>query len=472
MAALLFAATSSPALATDLEDPIPGPIQGALVPTVKLEPVPVTGLTSPVWGATAPAITDRLFVVDQRGELWSVNLATGAKSLVLDVGSRLVPLGLLFLPPENPFRAYDERGFLGVAFHPNYQANGLVYTFTSEPAGGGTPDYSTIPDGVDASHQNLVIEWKVVNPTVSDPVVDTNVPPRVLLRVDWPQFNHDGGALEFGPDGLLYIAFGDGGNEDDQSDGHGLIGNAQDPTSPLGKILRIDPLGNNSPNGQYGIPADNPFAGPGRTGYIQETYAYGFRNPYRLSFDSVTGDLFTGDVGQNKIEEVDVVVRGGNYGWNIKEGTFCFDPKGAGADPSDNGQVTDAPSCGPLGLINPVAQYDHDEGIAIVGGFVYRGARLPALRGRYVFSDYSRAFLANNGRLFFLKEKNPVGPQPQPASEMREMKIAGPPPALSMLGFGQDATGELYVLANTNGGLVAKDPRDFTGVIYRIAPAN
>lgn len=428
-----------------LEDPIPETIEKR-AQKFNLETV-ADGLVAPVWGATAPGVDNRLFIVDQVGQLYAIDLSSGTKSVFLDVSARLVPLGLFGIN-------YDERGFLGVAFHPNYQSNGKLYTYTSEPVN-GQADFSPLASGQTADHQNLVIEWTVPAPGNPD---STPANPRVLLRIDWPQFNHDGGALNFGPDGLLYVTTGDGGAADDEGDGHGVIGNAQDPTSALGKILRIDPLGSNSANGQYGIPSDNPFAG--RSGYVQEIYAYGFRNPYRTSFDSVTGDFYVGEVGQNDIEEVDIVTRGGNYGWSIKEGTFCFDPQGTGP-----GVVTDAASCGPVGLQSPIAQYDHDEGIAIVGGFVYRGARLPSLRGHYIFGDYSRAFFGNNGRLLILKEKVQGNTTRKKLYEIRELQLTTDFNR-SVLGFGQDANGEIYVLTNGTGVVAGT-----TGVVQRLVPA-
>ena len=280
---------------------------------------------------------------------------------------------------------------------------------------------------------------------------------RVLLRIDQPQFNHDGGALNFGPDGMLYISLGDGGAGDDQESGldpfgvpnigHGCGGNGRDPSTILGSVIRIDPLGSNSANGQYGIPDDNPFVGV--EGFVDEAFAFGFRNPFRFSFDSLTGDLFLADVGQNDIEEIDIVVSGGNYGWNHKEGSFTFITNGA-----DAGYATDTSQAAPPDLIDPIAEYDHDDGIAVIGGFVYRGTEIPALTGRYVFGEFARTFF-NDGRLFYLNESN----------ELLEFRIIGGGGVLgrSLLGFGQDAAGEVYAMANGTG-----VPFGDTGVVLRI----
>jgi glucose/arabinose dehydrogenase len=453
-----------------------GPATGAqgLADTIKqggaaiaLETV-ATGLTAPNWGTSAPGVPGRLFVSDQNGILWAIDLGTGDKSVFLDVSGMLVPLGI-----AGP----DERGLLGVAFDPDYAVNGLLYTHTSEPVDGAA-DFTTMPPGEIANHQSVIREWHVPNPTQPDAVVDPTTD-RELLRIDQPQFNHDGGGLGFGPDGMLYISLGDGGGRDDEGFGHSPGGNAQDPGNVLGTILRIDPAGSSSSNGQYGVPDDNPFVG--QAGFVDEIFAYGFRNPFRFSFDMERGDLYTGDVGQDDLEEVDVVVAGGNYGWSIKEGSFCFDPNGI-----DPGFAFDMDPCPgePPGLIDPVAEYNtadnldsNDDGRAVIGGFVYRGTAVPALRGRYVFGDFSRfteSGVNNDGRLFHLSKKNVVGKNKIRTSKIREFRIAGQESlGKSLLGFGEDANGEIYVMANDTGvPFGTGDDLDIpTGVVLRIVKA-
>lgn len=443
-----------------LANPIRRPIRQGPI-TVKLDTV-ATGLTAPVWATGAPGVDPKyLFTVDQAGILWRIDVTNGAKSVFLDVSARLIPLGV-FGP-----NTFDERGFLGVAFDPAYATNGLVYTFTTEPAT-PNPDFSTMPPATPPNSQSTIIEWHVPNPTDDNAVVDTGSA-RVLMRLDKPQFNHNGGCLEFGPDGRLYIATGDGGGADDQDGqpfiggptvGHGPNGNGQNLGVALGKILRIDPHGANSANGQYGVPADNPFVG--MVGAVEEIWAYGLRNAFRFSFDPVSQALYTGDVGQNAIEEVDVIVRGGNYGWRVKEGTFFFDFNGVGA-----GFVTKtSPGAIPPGLSDPIAQYDHDEGLAVIGGFVYRGTAIPRLTGRYVFGEFAKTF-NNDGRLFYLRKANLVKPgRKARKSRIAEFRLIGQPAlGLSLLGMGQDAAGEVYVLGNGSG-----VPFGTTGVVQRIAP--
>lgn len=435
------------------------------------------GMTAPLKGLTAPALPGLLFVVDQDGILWAVDLATGQKSAFLDVSDRLVTLGVL-----GP-GTFDERGFLGAAFHPDFASNGLFYTYTSEPVAGPPTFPTTLPAGEEPDHQNVVAEWRALDPSDPTQGVDSDSR-RELIRVDWPQFNHDGGDLAFGPDdGFLYISMGDGGGADDQGVGHGPSGNAQRLTNPLGKILRIDVAGTNSANGQYGIPADNPFVGQG-DGALGEIFAFGFRNPYRFSFDAGTGALYVGDVGQNDIEEVNRVVKGGNYGWNLKEGTLCFDPNGA-----DPGFAFEGP-CEFEGLMDPIAQYDtHHEGHSVIGGFVYRGDMIPQLSGRYVFGEFSRLFNFpfgpdNFGRLLYLQQKvtetERLGTEADRLLGIKEFtgfaeavsQLLGTDPTtepfpetIAVLGMGQDASGEIYVLGNLSG-----RPFGDGGVVLRLAP--
>lgn len=465
-------------------NPIPAPIPKDASARVALKDIVASGqgLVAPNWGTAAPGDRRHLFVTDTVGKLWALDTKTGSNSLVLDVSGLLVQdLGRAI--PSLP--GYDERGLLGVAFHPRYQRNGLLYTFTSEPHDPAVPaDFplSGLAPGQTPHHRNVVSEWRVADPRAAEPRVSGAR--RVLLRIDHPQLNHNGGALNFGRDGLLYIALGDGGNANDQdkTGGHNpATGNGQDRATVLGKILRIDPGRSGSPNGQYGIPRSNPFAtraSQGGTagcadGVCDEIWAYGFRNPYRFSFDAGTGLLIVGDVGQNKIEEVDVVKKGGNYGWRYKEGRYFFQPNGT--DGSGRGFVSDQNCLGvpTAGLIDPVAQYDHDEGLAIVGGFLYRGKSLPALRGHYVFGDYAKEFAAANGRLFHFKGNNLGKTHPAPRG-ISEVRLQGDVPVgLSVFGFGQDAQGELYLLGNTSGVPAPRDDqgryRD-TGVIRKLVP--
>jgi glucose/arabinose dehydrogenase len=418
-----------------------------------------SGFVSPTWGTFAPGDDRHLYVADQPGQLWEITLpsdrgdhdgarATTAPRMILDLSGKMVKVGLF--PPLN----YDERGFLGIAFHPHFRRNGLFYTFTSDLLA-GKADFSTVPSNATPNCQTVIREWRAINFDTDDGGLNVDLSSaRELLRIDKPEFNHNGGTLAFGPDAMLYISVGDGGAANDAGSGHVAGGNAQSlaMNNALGKILRIDPLGHDSANGQYGIPEDNPFAmshaGPG------EIWAYGFRNPFRMSFDRETGELFVGDVGQNNIEEVDGVRKGGNYGWPVKEGTFLFDQ-------TNGGVYADSPGS-PAGLIDPIAEYDHADGVppapdvrvAVIGGNVYRGHEIRDLRGRYLFGDYSGAIgTPVNGHLFTLGRDG-----------IEDVRVAGRTPlGLAVLSFGQDERGELYLLANHTGTLNGK-----TGEVYLI----
>jgi glucose/arabinose dehydrogenase len=445
LVALTILGLATPALA-EHADPIPEAIPRSDA-AFDVEVV-ADGFTTPLLGVHAPNNGKQLYVVDQVGTVTAVKLEPDRHGGVpdtftfLDIG----PTGLDLLVPLGAFGpgSFDERGLLGLAFHPDYRSNGLVYTYSSEPLG-PEPDFTTLADDEPrAGNASLttIREWRVDDPKDPGSAVDP-ASSRVLLRIEQPQFNHNGGAIAFGPDGHLYIALGDGGSADDQGPGHAPGGNGQDLSDGnlLGKILRIDPEGDDAANGHYGIPADNPFVGaPG----ADEIFAYGFRNPFRMSFDSETGDLWAADVGQNDIEEVDVVVAGGNYGWPIKEGTFLFDDGGDGP-----GFTTDDSPGSPAGLIDPVAQYDHDEGISVTGGFVYRGNRVKDLRDAYVFADFlGRLFTVDDGRL-------------------AEIVPASGPLTIRVAGFGQDGRGELYVMGQPGFTPVGND-----GQVLRIVRAD
>ena len=281
---------------------------------VELDEV-ATGFTAPLDGryAPVPGLESQLFIADQTGLIWRVDIETGEKSVFLDFKSRGInPLGA-FTPG-----GYDERGLLGLAFHPDYATNGKLYIHISEPANGAA-DFSTMPNGVAPNHQGVVAEVTIGNPdAVSGPAIVSGQ--RDVLRVDQPQFNHNGGGLLFDDNNYLLVSLGDGGGRDDEGAGHSDIGNASDPTNPFGAILRIDPLGGTP----YAIPPTNPFVDD--ENILDEIYAYGFRNPWRLTQD--TDRIYVADVGQDQVEEVSVLEPGMHHGWRFKEGSFFFDPNG------------------------------------------------------------------------------------------------------------------------------------------------
>ena len=282
--------------------------------------------------------TNRLFIVEQTGRIFvfentpTVNEST----LFLDLSEKIT----------RPEVRGNEEGFLGLAFHPDYETNGYFFV-----------DYTA-----DSPRRTVISRFtaETGNPNTAKPDSE-----KIILEIAQPYQNHNGGQLRFGPDGYLYIGMGDGGSAGDPQ------GNAQDRNTLLGAILRID-INSSDPGLNYSIPEENPFVG-NIAGYREEIYAYGLRNPWRFSFDTITGDLWVGDVGQDAIEEIDIIQAGGNYGWNIKEGESCYNP---------------AVGCNSTGLIDPIFQYHHNVGECITGGFVYRGSSLPVLSGHYVYADY------------------------------------------------------------------------------------
>lgn len=478
LASLALAAGTAKAVCT-ANDPVnKNPIKALIQKddTAKFRLAPVaSGMVAPNWGIAAPGDSKHLFVTDTVGQIWAINLNTKTKNLVLNVAKRLVPLGKF----NN--LGYDERGLLGVAFHPRYQENGLFYTYTSEPVRKSEKTdfplhgFPTVPT---PDSRSVITEWKMLDPAAAKPQADVNSR-RVVIRIDQPQFNHKGGGLNFGKDGLLYISLGDGGNAEDEGDGHHPdTGNGQDRSTVLGKLLRINPLGHGAPNKQYSVPKTNPFtSGAGGKlgcddGICDEIWAYGFRNPFRFSFDSALGTLVVGEVGQYSVEEIDVVVKGGNYGWNVKEGRFFFQPN---ADKQAFISDTNCLGVDTTGLLDPVAQYDHfrtasiPEGLAIVGGFVYRGNALPELKAKYIFGDYSQQFAQASGRLFYINASNLQNAAPN-SRTIRELRIQNRENlGLALFGFGQDSAGELYVLGNTTGVPTLTDAGK-TGVVMKLVP--
>lgn len=396
---------------------ITGPIEPGSV-IVELESV-ASGMTSPVHLTHAGDGSGRLFIVDQAGPIWIVKDGVRLPTPFLDLSSEIPTLST----------GFDERGVLGMAFHPDYASNGRFFVRYSRPRAGdpAEPCFGTSR----GCHEEVLAEFTVSG----DPDV-ANTNGTILFQIDEPQFNHNSGTVAFGPDGYLYFTLGDGGGANDGladvPPSHGPIGNGQNIETALGAILRID-VDSGSP---YGIPADNPFVG---TSGLNEIYAYGLRNAFRFSFDDGPGgdgSLYLADVGQDLFEELNIVEKGDNCGWVIREGAHCFDPFNPGVPP-----VT----CDTTGLVDPIAEYTHDDGgLSIIGGYVYRGTDSPCLDGTYVFGDFSADF-GPTGRLYYLVETSPG------QFGIREFQI-GPddePLGRYLKGMGEDENGEVYALVST-----------------------
>jgi len=344
------------------------------LPPVALRRIAI-GLTQPVYVVHAGDGAGRLFVVEQAGVIRIVRDGQLLRAPFLDVRRRVIAGG--------------ELGLLSVAFHPRYATNGRLFV-----------NYTT--DG--GNLRTVIAEYRVSagNPDVAD------VAERVLLEIAQPFRNHNGGLNLFGPDGMLYVGMGDGGSGGDP------FNNGQRLDALLGKLLRIDVDGATP----YRTPPNNPFVGRGSA--RGEIWAYGLRNPWRFSFDRGTGRLFLADVGQNAWEEVDLVEKGQNYGWNIMEGTHCFNP------PTD---------CNTNGLRVPIAEYGRADGCSITGGYVYRGPRIPGLVGRYLFGDYC------SGRVWALSE---TAPGRWAAAQLLET-------GLRISSFGEDQDGEIHIVDHSGG---------------------
>lgn len=357
------------------------------------------GLHSPVSVVFVP--DGSMLIVEQTGQIMVFKANSLLEKPFLDLENKLVKLS----------GAYDERGLLGIALHPKFSVNKKFYVYYSAP---------TDVNGID--HQSVISEFRVGN----NPLQADITSERILLKIQQPESNHNGGELKFGHDGYLYIGLGDGGGAGDK---HGEVGNGQNLNTLLGKILRID-VNSSAP---YVIPKDNPFVSNKEA--KAEIWAYGLRNPWRFSFDKETGNLFVGDVGQNKYEEVNIVEKGGNYGWKIMEASHCFDPEN---------------NCKTEGLKLPIYEYKHDEGISITGGYVYNGKSIPALSRKYIFADWT-------GPVFFLEKSGNVW-------QKGKIELVDKPSGdLKILGFAEDFDSEIYVLTNQEVG-----PKGTNGAIYKL----
>jgi len=344
-----------------------------------------SGLSTPLFLTAPPGDAARLFIVEKTGRIRIVKNGGLLSTPFLDLSSRV----------SNG----SEQGLLGLAFHPLYAQNGTFVVNYTNPSG----------------------DTRVSRFTVSaNPDLANGGSEQVILAVAQPFTNHNGGMVDFGPDGYLYIALGDGGSGGDP------LGNGQDRTTLLGSILRLDIDG----AAPYVIPPTNPFASSPT--FKREIWAYGVRNPWRFSFDRTTGDLYIGEVGQGAREEIDFQpassTGGENYGWNIMEGTICFSPSSG---------------CNQTGLTLPVLDYDHSQGCSVTGGYVYRGTAVPALQGRYLYADWCQGWV----RSFRM----------QGGQAVERMDWPTLAPGGSITSFGQDAQGEVYVLVGQ-------------GSVYRIVP--
>jgi glucose/arabinose dehydrogenase len=379
----------------DSPTPTPTPTSGTCpagpvvegTPTLASQRV-VGGLRNPLDLQSAPSDRDRLFVVEQEGRVRVVRGGQLSSTPFLDVASRVSSGG--------------ERGLLGLAFHPQYATNRRFFV-----------NYT------DLNGDTNISEFRATSADSADAGTE-----RVLLHVPQPFANHNGGGLTFGNDGFLYIGLGDGGSGGDP------LGNAQRLSTPLGKLLRID-VDRGDP---FAVPNDNPFVST--QGAFPAIWAYGLRNPWRFAFDRATGDLYIADVGQSRLEEVDVGVasrRGGeNYGWNVMEGRSCFSPSSG---------------CNQSGLVLPVLQYDHNTGCSISGGPIYRGCRMPGYAGTYFYGDFCTGII----RSFRLQNGAVTDERDHTATVGRGIS--------SVSSFGVDVDGEVYVV-------------DYDGVVYRIVPGS
>lgn len=383
--------------------------------TKNAEPAPLTvnsQLVAPgLYAPTAMAFpsSNTAWVTEQGGKIRLLRDGKLTDVVVLDMKDKMVRINT----------GYEERGLLNVILHPDFAKNRKFYIFYSRPA---VKQPAPAPR---VDHTDVVSEYTMQpNSDLADPNSE-----RVILALDKPEGNHDGGGIVFGADGYLYITFGDGGG---QHDNHGKIGNGQDMTTWLGKILRVDV---NVTEGGYTVPKDNPFVG--KENVKPEIWCYGFRNPYRISLDKASKQLFIGEVGQDLWEEINIAEKGANYGWRIVEGNHCHNP---------------ADGCSFNGITPPITEYHHREGVSVMGGYVYNGKQVPALKGKYIFGDWT-------GPIWYLqKAGNKWG--------RGKLVVKNFPTNSKITGWAEDQDGEIYYLTNTEAG--PGPTGSTTGSIYKI----
>jgi len=365
-------------------------VDTAPMPVAVERAFPALSFRRPLLLTYAPDGTDRVFVASQYGKVhvFPNDPEVNESKVFLDIEDRVT-----YKDAEN------EEGFLGLAFHPKYRENGEFYVY-----------YTTRT----APHTSVISRFRVSkdDPDRADPESEEEI-----LRIAEPYWNHNGGTLAFGPDSYLYIGLGDGGAA------HDPWGNGQNRGTLLGSILRID-VDQQDPGLAYAVPPDNPFvdatpAGGREKSVRPEIWAYGLRNVWRLAFDRETGTLWAADVGQDLWEEINLIRRGGNYGWNLREGMHSFGPNGSG--PRDD-------------LIEPIWEYSHDVGRSVTGGHVYHGKRVPELVGWYLYADYV------TGQLWALKY------------DVEEQRVVANRPisgnTMPVMSFGEDQQGEVYFMTD------------------------
>ena len=412
-----------------ITDPLPDIPQGEII--VEIEEI-TDQLTHPIGLIDPNDGSGRKFVFQQTGEIKTLDADNNLSSVnVLDISSELVDLF--------PVIPYDERGLLGVILHPSFTNNGILYYFASVPTNSAA-DF-TFSENVNIDHHSVLVEVTFTDSNGSSFFGDGDTySKREILRLEQPVAesfpiigsNHNSGSMSFDTNGYLMISIGDAGDANDTGNGHGLIGNGQDPSNIWGSIIRIDLNGVNSANGKYGIPLDNPFINDSNK--LDEIYAYGFRNPWTFSLDPASGVIYSADSGQDLVQEVNIVEKGKNYGWRTKEGSFLFDPQ-TGLIGSIN-NFTNVNN-----YVDPLVEYDHDQGYAnVIGGHVYRGDSIPSLVGSYICGDYGAIF-SNSGSLFYIDATSNTLNRIQIGVDNRAL-------ATDVRGFSFDSDGELYFVGN------------------------